>query len=245
MDNDVSSANAANSRHNRYMVIGKKQRYIEVLQCSGEDMSMVLTGGLGSPTTPTKSAGLVTPGMLQLPPPNVQPPAAAAALPPPPPTDPLQAAALNSIVYQNMLLSGLLSPSPAAAQVSPGWDLVMPPQSPYLMLPGGGSGVPRLIAPSLPLNANPSLFLPPPGPNPLSVQAAGLPRPPLSVFPVSHPPPPLQTASVKRTHDQAFHAGGDAVPPKRNPVLYPPTAVSSAAAGLLPSPSLPLPYSQL
>jgi len=61
MDSEPSATSAANNRHNRYMVIGKKQRYIEVLQCSGEDMSLVLTGGLVPPATPTKSP-LISPG---------------------------------------------------------------------------------------------------------------------------------------------------------------------------------------
>jgi len=46
MDSEPSSFAAANNRHHRYMVFGKKQRYIEVFQCSGEDMSLVLTGGV-------------------------------------------------------------------------------------------------------------------------------------------------------------------------------------------------------
>merc|ERR1712128_241183 len=46
MDSEASSFSAANNRHHRYMVFGKKQRYIEVFQCSGEDMSLVLTGGV-------------------------------------------------------------------------------------------------------------------------------------------------------------------------------------------------------
>jgi epithelial splicing regulatory protein 1/2 len=47
MDSEQSSFQAAQQRHHRYMVFGKKQRYIEVFQCSGEDMHVVLTGGLG------------------------------------------------------------------------------------------------------------------------------------------------------------------------------------------------------
>ena len=47
MDSEGSAFGAANSKHHRYMVFGKKQRYIEVFQCSGEDMSVVLTGGGG------------------------------------------------------------------------------------------------------------------------------------------------------------------------------------------------------
>ncbi|KAK8382538.1 hypothetical protein O3P69_015425 [Scylla paramamosain] len=46
MDSEHSAYLASQQRHHRYMVFGKKQRYIEVFQCSGEDMNMVLTGGL-------------------------------------------------------------------------------------------------------------------------------------------------------------------------------------------------------
>ncbi|XP_063591181.1 RNA-binding protein fusilli-like isoform X4 [Penaeus indicus] len=46
MDSEHSAFLASQQRHHRYMVFGKKQRYIEVFQCSGEDMNMVLTGGL-------------------------------------------------------------------------------------------------------------------------------------------------------------------------------------------------------
>ena len=44
MSSETAAFNAANQRHHRYMVFGKKQRYIEVFQCSGEDMNLVLTG---------------------------------------------------------------------------------------------------------------------------------------------------------------------------------------------------------
>merc|ERR1719193_2437947 len=71
MDSEPSSFAAANNRHHRYMVFGKKQRYIEVFQCSGEDMSLVLTGGvagLGQTKPP-----LLSPGMSdQLPPQQAQ-----------------------------------------------------------------------------------------------------------------------------------------------------------------------------
>ena len=44
MTNEQSAFLAAQNRHHRYMGFGKKQRYIEVFQCSGEDMNSVLTG---------------------------------------------------------------------------------------------------------------------------------------------------------------------------------------------------------
>ncbi|RZF48745.1 hypothetical protein LSTR_LSTR013829 [Laodelphax striatellus] len=44
MDSESSAFITAQQKHHRYMFYGKKQRYIEVFQCSGDDMSMVLTG---------------------------------------------------------------------------------------------------------------------------------------------------------------------------------------------------------
>ena len=58
MDSEQSAFLAAQNKHHRYMVFGKKQRYIEVFQCSGEDMNVVLSGGL-----PAQRA-VVSPGML-------------------------------------------------------------------------------------------------------------------------------------------------------------------------------------
>merc|ERR1719370_118930 len=61
MDGEGSAFGAANHRHHRYMVFGKKQRYIEVFQCSGEDMSLVLTGGAAATGGQTKPP-LLSPG---------------------------------------------------------------------------------------------------------------------------------------------------------------------------------------
>ena len=44
MDDEVSAVSCATERHNKYMQIAKKQRYIEVFQCSADDMNLVLTG---------------------------------------------------------------------------------------------------------------------------------------------------------------------------------------------------------
>ena len=44
MDSEAASAASSMERHNKYMQIGKKQRYIEVFQCSADDMNLVLTG---------------------------------------------------------------------------------------------------------------------------------------------------------------------------------------------------------
>lgn len=52
MDSEQSAALAATHRHHKYMTCinpqsqVKKQRYIEVFQCSIDDMNLVLTGGV-------------------------------------------------------------------------------------------------------------------------------------------------------------------------------------------------------
>ncbi|KAL1115061.1 hypothetical protein AAG570_007092 [Ranatra chinensis] len=85
MDSEASAFAAAQLRHHRYMTFGKKQRYIEVFQCSGEDMNLVLTGGLpqGSQLSP---AGVWE---LYLPPPYIAAPAPPLAAPAPAPPHPL------------------------------------------------------------------------------------------------------------------------------------------------------------
>lgn len=69
MDSEQSAYAAAQNRHHRYMYFGKKQRYIEVFQCSGEDMSLVLTGGIPASSAPLSPVGktLLSPGMLNSP----------------------------------------------------------------------------------------------------------------------------------------------------------------------------------
>ncbi|XP_018320857.1 RNA-binding protein fusilli isoform X2 [Agrilus planipennis] len=63
MDSEQSAYNAAQQKHHRYMIFGKKQRYIEVFQCSGEDMNLVLAGGISAPVSPAKAApALLSPG---------------------------------------------------------------------------------------------------------------------------------------------------------------------------------------
>nr|XP_023014348.1 RNA-binding protein fusilli-like isoform X1 [Leptinotarsa decemlineata] len=63
MDSEQSAFITAQQKHHRYMIFGKKQRYIEVFQCSGEDMNLVLTGGIPAPVSPAKAApALLSPG---------------------------------------------------------------------------------------------------------------------------------------------------------------------------------------
>lgn len=95
------------------MVFGKKQRYIEVFQCSGEDMNLVLTGGIPAPVSPAKAAtaALLSPGMLNLPPTNV---------PPPPPAPAPPAASVASLALAQSAV-----PNTTVAQISQ--NLVAPP----------------------------------------------------------------------------------------------------------------------
>lgn len=59
MDSEASASQAANHCHHRYMNFGKKQRYVEVFQCSGDDMNAFLTSGHVSP----KATSVINPGI--------------------------------------------------------------------------------------------------------------------------------------------------------------------------------------
>ncbi|XP_023033724.1 RNA-binding protein fusilli isoform X3 [Drosophila willistoni] len=101
MDSEDSARLCAQRKHNQFMVFGKKFRYIEVFQCSGDDMNMVLNGGLASPVgapQPThlghahKQPSLLSPGTTVLgahfgnpfAPPTPHSPLLATPRPPPP-----------------------------------------------------------------------------------------------------------------------------------------------------------------
>ncbi|XP_017773604.1 PREDICTED: RNA-binding protein fusilli isoform X1 [Nicrophorus vespilloides] len=101
MDSEQSAFITATQKHHRYMIFGKKQRYIEVFQCSGDDMNLVLTGGIPAPVSPAKAApALLSPGMLPaiapLPPTNI---------PPPPPPNTTVAQISQNLVQPNPTLS--------------------------------------------------------------------------------------------------------------------------------------------
>lgn len=79
MDSDAAAIACSSDRHNKYMHIGKKQRYIEVFQCSADDMNLVLTGPTPLPTTPVlppnslsltglqqlQQRGMISPGIIR------------------------------------------------------------------------------------------------------------------------------------------------------------------------------------
>lgn len=59
MNSESSAFHAATQRHHQYMIFGKKQRYVEVFQCSGDDMNSILNNGQVSPkATPVLTSGI-------------------------------------------------------------------------------------------------------------------------------------------------------------------------------------------
>ena len=227
MDSESSAFGASNTKHHRYMVFGKKQRYIEVFQCSGEDMSMVLAGGASG--AGAGAAGkqaqppLLSPGMLQ--PPVVSQqfdmlPLGALGVPQ------LGMTQVPQIARPDMNMLQLLQVQGLGLGV-PGVPGVPPATPPLVMLP------PRPIQPTfqlpgiLPQQRYPSL-LPTPGAN--------------LVQPVT------ANVGAKRSHEQAFTGLGGytgSLPPKRPPVMYTsqPGAVGvgtptpPGTPGLLPTPT--------
>nr|CAH7753834.1 unnamed protein product [Callosobruchus chinensis] len=113
MDSEQSAFVAAHLKHHHYMTFGKKQRYIEVFQCSGEDMNLVLTGGLPHPR-------VVSP----------------AAAPKQPATAAVRAAQVHAVAAaaaHDMLSLGML-PTPAA-QSAPPTTANLPPPPPNSAAP--------------------------------------------------------------------------------------------------------------
>ncbi|KDR24242.1 RNA-binding protein fusilli, partial [Zootermopsis nevadensis] len=104
MDLEQSAFLSAQQKHHRYMIFGKKQRYIEVFQCSGEDMNLVLTGGIpAGAVSPAKAAALLSPGML---PPHPPPPiGSAVATPLPPPTPALSWEPAHALVQAQVAVA--------------------------------------------------------------------------------------------------------------------------------------------
>ncbi|XP_058828755.1 RNA-binding protein fusilli isoform X3 [Topomyia yanbarensis] len=61
MDSETAAFQSAQQKHHKNMMFGKKQRYIEVFQCSGDDMNMVLNGGFQQSSSISKPP-LLSPG---------------------------------------------------------------------------------------------------------------------------------------------------------------------------------------
>lgn len=73
MDSEQAALASAQQKHHKHMLFGKKQRYIEVFQCSGEDMNLVLNGGYQAPPAAISKPPLISSGMLTTRPPQPQP----------------------------------------------------------------------------------------------------------------------------------------------------------------------------
>lgn len=75
MDSELAAESASINRHKKYMLLanpvsGNKKRYIEVFQCSSNDMNVILTNP-ELPTSPTISNYL--PSTMNLTPPSAPP----------------------------------------------------------------------------------------------------------------------------------------------------------------------------
>ncbi|XP_055628707.1 RNA-binding protein fusilli isoform X1 [Toxorhynchites rutilus septentrionalis] len=128
MDSETAAYQSAQQKHHKNMMFGKKQRYIEVFQCSGDDMNMVLNGGFQQPTNISKPS-LLSPGMLpsaQQPPTqssqtlalsqlplNVPPPLTLSI---PPPSPQLLAQQQAHFIAQQSLMARQAAAAAAAAQ---------------------------------------------------------------------------------------------------------------------------------
>ena len=251
----------------RYMTIGKKQRYIEVLQCSGEDMSLVLTGGLAALHSPANPNALGAPKLPLLPPSAT-------------PMLPLNNAAALHHHHQQQQAAAAAAAAAAAdplqhlnpALLMSNMYLVPPPAATHHHIPTSTFDL-QLLAAASQAGAGQVFMLPPthqrlfaahgaaaqhhgfPGAQMGHPQSQFLLQPPPQLragLQLSFPPPTAVTAAVtslaqqpsKRTHDQAFTSPTELLPTKRPPVVYTSEAggvvggCSTAAAPVLALPQI-------
>ncbi|XP_026840984.1 RNA-binding protein fusilli isoform X3 [Drosophila persimilis] len=168
MDSEDSARLCAQRKHNQFMVFGKKFRYIEVFQCSGDDMNMVLNGGLASPVAQApahhghahKQPSLLSTGATVLGA-HFGPPFQAYRAAPPPSHTPLLATPRNHHAHHHHHHASTFYPPPLVY-----WPYPSPPVSPttYYSQPAAHS-------PSQPLY--PLDFFPP---SPLSPPSVAIPH---------------------------------------------------------------------
>ena len=233
MNSEESAFLAASAKHHQNMAFGKKQRYIEVFQCSGDDMKMVLAGGMppigvgGLPQTPTP---LLSPGMFPLGVPGWDPLLQAKALVGGNGLDP----SFRSLVPSPQLMYNIpqqTSPtaSAVAAAANPATSMFLLNMQPRPQLPMAYSAATILptvsSTPSLPVQYSkpPPVAAPPlalPGPAPLAIPA---PTAPLAL-PAATP--------LKRSWEQAFPSSPEqnAVAVKRQPTAATVVTPSTTAA---------------
>jgi len=78
MDSDKSAESASLTKNKKLMFVAGQRRYVEVLQCSGDEMALVLQQGLPAPmqslssvsSSSVHAAGVVPAGYWSLPPPS-------------------------------------------------------------------------------------------------------------------------------------------------------------------------------
>ncbi|XP_059608444.1 RNA-binding protein fusilli isoform X1 [Phlebotomus argentipes] len=232
MDSETSAYACAQQKHNKYMgSFGKKHRYIEVFQCSGDDMNLVLTGGLHSPANPSKPP-LLSPGMLhsspapqQKPtPPTSVPQQIPISVPPPltlsiqPPSPALLAQQQAQFIAQQnlarhsaaaaneqLLLQNLtLMPHPATTAALPPHHAAM--GYPPMFAAHAGAPHPFLFSPRALLPAHPQFPMGIiPGPPAALAHHMPLAHPSLtSAAGVMPPQPGTPVASIKRSYEHAF-----------------------------------------
>lgn len=235
MDSEESARASAQLKHNKYMIFGKKYRYIEVFQCSGDDMNLVLNGGLHSPSNSTKPA-LLSPGMLTQVQQAASPPSSSGipmGIPPPltlsiPPPNPALLAQQQAqfIAQQNLLARQQAAAVAAAAQSEQQYYLPNlallphPPAQQSLTFPPHSYTpqfvfMPRTHHPQFPLG-----LMPHPMHQPAYSLASALPPTMTSAATVN----PQLTTSIKRSYESAFqHDTSAAVSaPKRHFMRPPP-----------------------
>ncbi|KAJ6221034.1 hypothetical protein RDWZM_006846 [Blomia tropicalis] len=159
MDSEQSAALASQQRHHRYMIFGKKQRYIEVFQCSVDDMN--LTGGIQSQRPLLSSAGtLLTSPFPPFPYGHVAHTGAPNAVPPPAPHSVLPINGTNPAVtlavthhHQQAVHSGSgrMQPPASYAPYNPNpfnliyWHYPSPPVSPTAYFAAHHSPSPAMV----------------------------------------------------------------------------------------------------
>ncbi|XP_017040588.1 RNA-binding protein fusilli isoform X4 [Drosophila ficusphila] len=241
MDLEESARLCAQRKHNQFMVFGKKFRYIEVFQCCGDDMNMVLNGGLASPVAQPppphhghahKQPSLLaaTTGAAVLGAHFGGPfPAYGAAPPPPPPHTPLLATP-RSHHHPHHHPASAFYPPPLVY-----WPYPSPPVSPttYYSQPGAHS-------PSQPLY--PLDFFPP---SPLSPPSVAIPHTSTGLIltptkaAVSFVPPKQFSPTTSGTGSANSTSGKQSLQQQQMPAALPAIALNGTTESATPAGATP------
>lgn len=119
MDSEKSADSTAVGRSKKLFYMGNKKCFLEVIQCSGEDMNLVLTTGLSPPAALLPSAAAITGPQLMLPPPPN-------TLPAPAPIHHPQQMVPSSAVVQNQLMAASVAAANQHHVISTGGAVIAP-----------------------------------------------------------------------------------------------------------------------